>query len=360
MTDYLGALVVVEGAVQRFVYSALGELVNLPPSQAATTKLFQGEDQDRSTGLRNHRARWANSNGFLGLDEYSGSQTNPQSYHKYGFAQGDAINGLDPTGLFVSIVSLLSTSNIQSSLVNMQGAVGSKIRGQFLSFKDGVDAKAAIDNELYEATSQLLLVGGFAVFASTFHYVVQKGAALLALSKRSGSPIVLSIGENIIRPGTLIGAGRTPGRLVPGTPGIIAGGSSRSLRDNLLRAQGVKDIPTVIASNVRAHHIIPTDVARNSPLLQMLGFDLDDATNGVLLDSTMHRGSHPAYSEAMEKVLDELAAKFLSNGIVNNPAKLQDEVYLLQGRAVEALSTGSQMHLADGADVNTWLKILRG
>jgi hypothetical protein len=62
-----------------------------------------------------------------------------------------------------------------------------------------------------------------------------------------------------------------------------------------------------------AHHIIPTEL-REHRVLEKIGFDLDVAANGIALPTKanvsptlpLHRGSHPGYTTAMKKALDEI------------------------------------------------------
>jgi hypothetical protein len=62
-----------------------------------------------------------------------------------------------------------------------------------------------------------------------------------------------------------------------------------------------------------AHHIVPSELKEHWAL-EKIGFDLDVASNGIALPNKanaaptlpLHRGSHPGYTSAMKKALDEI------------------------------------------------------
>ncbi len=62
---------------------------------------YNGEGIDSRTDLYNFRARWYSaSNGrFERLDPYAGNPSDPFSFNKYGFAHGNPVMGIDPSGL---------------------------------------------------------------------------------------------------------------------------------------------------------------------------------------------------------------------------------------------------------------------
>lgn len=85
----------------------------------------------------------------------------------------------------------------------------------------------------------------------------------------------------------------------------VIGGSSTTLAKNL------KNIP----SGYQAHHIIPVE-CRTHPVLNKIGFNLDDAANGIALPGRpglnpklpVHRGYHSDYSQAVRRELDKIPA----------------------------------------------------
>jgi len=88
------------GAVtDNYDYDAFGNLVN---STGATPNnyLFAGEQYDASLGLYYNRARYMNATTgrFWNMDTDEGDDRDPLSLHKYLYAEGDAVDHLDPTG----------------------------------------------------------------------------------------------------------------------------------------------------------------------------------------------------------------------------------------------------------------------
>ena len=61
---------------------------------------YRGEQYDSDLGLYYLRARYYNPNTgrFLSRDPNAGYLDKPASLHKYLYANGDPVNGLDPTG----------------------------------------------------------------------------------------------------------------------------------------------------------------------------------------------------------------------------------------------------------------------
>lgn len=83
---------------------------------------------------------------------------------------------------------------------------------------------------------------------------------------------------------------------------VVASGNSRILGTRIGTPNGYA-----------AHHIIPSEV-RSHRALQKIGIDLDEARNGISLPMypgvdpilPLHRGSHPEYTSAVLKKLDEI------------------------------------------------------
>lgn len=104
---------------------------------------------------------------------------------------------------------------------------------------------------------------------------------------------------------------QTTGRLIPGQDGVVTGGSSEKLKGNLMQNMGL--LKSTSSKGYQAQHIIPHEMA-NHPILQKIGMDLDDASNGILLPipkgnvSTLsrHRGYHSIYSEFVRKQLNKI------------------------------------------------------
>jgi RHS repeat-associated protein len=92
----------VVAAGQRYAYDAYGNMLLGSPTTALTSLLYSGEQTDR-TGLQYLRARYYDprSGRFNRLDPFAGNTSDPQSLHKYLYAHGDPVNGIDPSGEFI-------------------------------------------------------------------------------------------------------------------------------------------------------------------------------------------------------------------------------------------------------------------
>lgn len=73
-----------------------------------------------------------------------------------------------------------------------------------------------------------------------------------------------------------------------------------------------KAIGIVPKNGYQAHHIIPME-CKTHPVLNKIGFDLDQAANGIALpsrpglsDLPLHRGYHSSYSAAVRRDLDAI------------------------------------------------------
>ena len=62
--------------------------------------MYRGEQYDSDLGLYYLRARWMNplTGRFMSRDPENGDKFDPKSLHKYLYADGDPVNGVDPTG----------------------------------------------------------------------------------------------------------------------------------------------------------------------------------------------------------------------------------------------------------------------
>jgi RHS repeat-associated protein len=87
--------------VERYNYEAYGTLHKFTGTPA-TNLLYSGEWRDQQTGLDNLRSRWYNpANGrFNRMDKFAGNNRDPQSLHKYLYAQCNPVNAVDPSGQF--------------------------------------------------------------------------------------------------------------------------------------------------------------------------------------------------------------------------------------------------------------------
>ena len=111
-------------------------------------------------------------------------------------------------------------------------------------------------------------------------------------------------------------------------------------------------------SGYQAQHIIPAEMA-NHQVLQKIGMDLDDASNGLFLRipaddiSTMsrHRGYHSTYNEFVKTQLDEI-------DINQSVDDLQRQVYDLQQNLKKLQQSGLPLYPNQGATVDMWQRSL--
>lgn len=69
-------------------------------------------------------------------------------------------------------------------------------------------------------------------------------------------------------------------RIIPGKDGVVTGGKSLTLGKNMLAEMNVSK--ETKWSGYQAQHIIPSDI-KNHPVIQKIGMDPDDASNGIFL-----------------------------------------------------------------------------
>ena len=131
-----------------------------------------------------------------------------------------------------------------------------------------------------------------------------------------------------VESGTASSKGGSGGRLIPGTEGIVTGGDSTKLGKNMMESMGLPRGTNWTGH--QAQHIIPAEMA-NHPVLQRIGMDLDDASNGLFLRTpaddinamSRHRGYHSTYNEFVRTQLDGM-------DINQSVDVLQKQVYDLQ------------------------------
>lgn len=137
------------------------------------------------------------------------------------------------------------------------------------------------------------------------------------------------------------------GRTIPGTPGIVTGGDSTKLGKNMLNEMGVSRDFKWGASGYQAHHIIPKekDIATH-PVIQKIGMDFDDASNGIFLKTpndgvnvkSIHRGYHEEYSSAIKEYLDGL-------DLSQRVETLEQKVAIMQQRLKLSLENGLPLYM---------------
>ncbi|WP_444930188.1 AHH domain-containing protein [Microbulbifer sp. SSSA002] len=96
-----------------------------------------------------------------------------------------------------------------------------------------------------------------------------------------------------------------------GSEGVVTGGNSRILGQNLLESMGVDK--NLKWTGYQAQHIIPSQL-KSHPVLQKVGINLDEASNGIFLripdegisPMARHRGFHSVYNQVVKNRLDSI------------------------------------------------------
>ena len=156
--------------------------------------------------------------------------------------------------------------------------------------------------------------------------------------------------------GTSSSKGGSGGRLIPGTEGIVTGGDSTKLGKNMMESMGLPRGTNWTGH--QAQHIIPAEMA-NHPVLQRIGMDLDDASNGLFLRTpaddisaiSRHRGYHLTYNEFVRTQLDGI-------DINQSIDVLQKQVYDLQQNLKYLQQSGLPLYPSQGATVDLWQRSL--
>jgi RHS repeat-associated protein len=94
LLDLTGAI------VQLYSFDAYGNSLGFNTSEALTEFLYSGEQFDSKIGQQYLRQRYydPSTGRFNRLDPFFGNQFDPQSFHKYLYANADSINKVDPNG----------------------------------------------------------------------------------------------------------------------------------------------------------------------------------------------------------------------------------------------------------------------
>ena len=147
-------------------------------------------------------------------------------------------------------------------------------------------------------------------------------------------------------------AGKENHRLIPGEPGVVTGGNSTRLGKSMLEEMGIKR--SAKWKGYQAQHIIPSEMASH-PVIQKMGMNLDDASNGIFLripDDTIspmsrHRGYHSTYNDFVKSKLDKIDINL-------SPEDLQIEVKQLQSNLNLLQSKGLPLYPNQGATQELW------
>lgn len=164
--------------------------------------------------------------------------------------------------------------------------------------------------------------------------------------------------------GVRVGAGKystkyqtnNSNRLIPGTPGKVTGGNSKKLGNNLMESMGLKK--STKRDVYQAQHIIPAEMSSH-PVIQKIGMDLDDASNGIFLripdeeisSMSRHRGYHSVYSDFVYDNLNEM-------DINQSVGHLEKQVYNLQSDLRKLQESGLPLYQSQGASTDLWKRSL--
>lgn len=144
--------------------------------------------------------------------------------------------------------------------------------------------------------------------------------------------------------------------LIPVTEGIVTGGNSTKLGKNMMESMG---LPRGTSwPRYQAQHIIPAEMA-NHPVLQKIGMDLDDASNGLFLRTpaddisamSRHSGYHSVYNEFVKTQLDAM-------DINQSVEALQNQLYELQQNLKYLQQSGLPLYPSQGATLDLWQRSL--
>ncbi len=378
---------------------------------------YTGHSYDPETGWVYARARYYDSalGIFLSRDPFRAAVSDVPSLHRYAYANGNPLSYTDPTGLqsaeamtqqqgmgmmwdevFAEVAgffrgmfggSAYISSDTSIHYSPPQGGVGGVVGGPILAV-----SLRTIPIEDYPSPESLAglqmgaglvpifdpaerLVEGTDVIGdptSQGWAAVGLGLDLLPLVAPKAIGIVrdFSRGEfslsarlnraNYRLPGTLYSGLPIPEyvrpRLVPGTPGVVIGGDSKTLGKNMMEAMGLPR--TTPWRGYQAQHVIPADMADHA-VIRKIGMDLDDASNGLFLRvpgndvSTLsrHKGYHSLYNTVVEGRLDAMDAS------ASIPA-LERQVYELQQNLIGLQRQGVPLYEKQGASVELWDRLL--
>ena len=183
---------------------------------------------------------------------------------------------------------------------------------------------------------------------------VEKADALL-VSQKVGYEDVWDLRNagDVLESGSKGGTGE---RLIPGMEGVVAGGDSTKLGKNMMESMGLPRGTNWTGH--QAQHIIPAEMA-NHPVLQRIGMDLDDASNGLFLRTpgddisamSRHRGYHSIYNEFVKTQLDAM-------DVSQSVDVLQKQVYDLQQNLKYLQQSGLPLYPSQGATVDLWQRSL--
>ncbi|HFI0862332.1 TPA: AHH domain-containing protein, partial [Streptococcus suis] len=166
-------------------------------------------------------------------------------------------------------------------------------------------------------------------------------------------------GELIENPSRMTARDVTSSQKVIGgqqTTATVTGGNSTQLGRNMLKSMGVST--NTGWKGYQAQHIIPAEFT-NHPLIQKIGMNFDDASNGIFLpipDTNVsglsrHRGYHSTYNTFVKNQLDAID--------INQPSSIiQQQIMDLQSQLRTLQQNGLPLYPSQGATVDLWQRSL--
>ena len=147
-------------------------------------------------------------------------------------------------------------------------------------------------------------------------------------------------------------------RLIPGTPGIVTGGSSTKLGKNLFKSMGINT--NTKRTPYQAMHIIPKEF-KNHPIIKKIGMNFDDASNGIFLKNrkvgginpmSRHEGNYKAFNDFIESKLDCM-------DINKTVSELENELYNIQQKVKKLMEDGLPMYAKENERIDNLGDIIR-
>ena len=177
-------------------YNAYGELIE-KTGYIENNYLYAGEYLDAETGLYYLRARYMDTSTgvFTSMDSYEGNLTDPDTLHKYLYANGDPVTYTDPSGNFFISTQLIciGINNVlqNSQTIVMMGTLNGMIAGSiahFMGLPSDEVSKAAIAGFV-----QGCLFGTVAFFTSAVLAISLTQVYMCAAGGMSAASIFTSI-----------------------------------------------------------------------------------------------------------------------------------------------------------------------
>ena len=159
-----------------YAYDAYGKMLGGNPGvtdgkQSATDLLYAGEQFDSGLQMEYLRARYYDQdNGrFNRLDPFEGNSEDPQSLHKYAYAHCDSVNGIDPSGEFLSLLlanAFTFSMRVSEAVVKSGPLLEVYALMAYFSILDGLNSAYSIYTG-YDENGEPLDSFGYAICAIT-------------------------------------------------------------------------------------------------------------------------------------------------------------------------------------------------